>query len=195
MKTYKDEISRGMEWLAEQEKVVFMGQGLIVGDRIYGTLNNVSKRKCLEMPIAENLIMGAAIGLSLRGFLPVVIFQRIDFMTIAADALLNHAAIMPKMSGGQIKLPMIIRTCIGAQEGKFNVGLQHKKDLTYIFEPYIKTMKLTSPDLIFPSFQSALETQEPIMIVEYKDKYKDEIKLGVGKRRGRRAAVSTGGGK
>ena len=61
------------------------------------------------MPVAENLTMGVAIGLALRKARPVVIFQRMDFMLIASDAIINHLALMPKMSGGQFNLPVIIR--------------------------------------------------------------------------------------
>ena len=157
--------------LSMNKNVVFIGQGLLRGDRIYGTLNDVPVNKCLEMPIAENLIMGAAIGLSLRGFLPVVIFQRIDFMTIASDAIINHLAIMPKMSGGQLKIPMIIRTCLGAQNSKFYVGMQHNKNLIHMFSPHIKTVEVKTPQEVSNEYTNAAASTEPTLIVEHKDLY------------------------
>lgn len=169
--TYKDELTRSMKWLAEQDNVVFLGQGLINGDRIYGTMSDVPASKCIEMPIAENLIMGSAIGLSLRGFFPIVIFQRMDFLTVACDVIVNHLALMPKMSGEQFKLPMIIRACVGSQSDKFDVGLQHKKDLTQMFEPHIKTFKLIFSNEIFPYYQALYKSDEPTLVVEYKDSY------------------------
>lgn len=169
MGAYKTELGLAMEKLVEHDDVVLMGQGLLKGDRIYGTLNNVSTSKCLEMPIAENLIMGAALGLAIAGYKPVVIFQRMDFMLIAADQIINHLSLFPKMSNGRVKLPVIIRTCIGSQTSKFWVGMQHNKDLTYIFEPHIKVVKLTQEDMIETAYKEAYESNEAVMIVEYKD--------------------------
>src|SRR3990167_2617600 len=118
---YIDSIKQDMKWLAQQKDVVFIGQGLIKGDRIYHTLDEVPTDKCIEMPIAENLIMGVANGLAIKGYRPVVIFQRMDFMLIAADQIINHTALMEEMSNGQFKCPVIIRTCIGSQKDTFCV--------------------------------------------------------------------------
>jgi len=160
-----------MTWLSQQENVVFLGQGLKVGDQIYGTMKGVDKKTCLEMPVAENLIVGCAIGLSLRGFFPIIVFQRMDFMTVAADAIINHLSLIPKMSNGQFKIPMIIRACVGSASGKFQVGLQHNKDLTHLFEPHLKVCKLLTSHEILISYQEAFAGKEPAILIEYKDNY------------------------
>lgn len=168
---YKDEIVDSMKFLAEQSDTLFIGNGLLNGDRIYGTLDKVPTQKCIEMPVAENLIAGVAIGLSLRKYRPVVIFQRMDFMLIAADAIINHLALMPKMSGGQFELPLIIRCIVGSQSTKFDVGEQHRKDFSSLFEPYIQVVSLKDASLVLESYKEAYSRTTPTMFVEYKDSY------------------------
>lgn len=170
--TLKEQLTSTMEELSRNDKVIFLGEGLIDASPIYGTMINVPKNKVIEMPIAENLIVGASIGLALEGYIPVVVFQRMDFMLCAADAIINHLCLMPKMSGGRITLPVIIRTVVGSQDiKKFNVGMQHSKDLTYIFSPYINTITLKPEYNVKELYLKQLEHPEPVMIVEWKDDY------------------------
>ena len=114
--TYKEHIIDSMEWLSEQKDTVFIGEGLINAGGIYGTMDKVPIKRCIEMPIAENLIVGAAMGLTLLGYRPIVVFQRMDFMLVAADAIINHLCKIPAMSGDRVKLPVIIRAIIGNQD-------------------------------------------------------------------------------
>lgn len=135
--TYKDAVTEEMEWLAKKKDTIFIGEGVINAGRIHGTLENVSIKKCIEMPLAENLIVGCAMGLSLRNYRPIVIFNFMDFMLPATDALIHHLASIPKLSGNKVKLPVIIRAIIGRQGNKFEIGCQHDNDFTYIYKPYI----------------------------------------------------------
>ena len=161
-----------MKWLSDQEHTTFLGQGITCGDRFYGTLNDVPLIKCIEFPVAENLIMGSAIGITLKGYRPIVLFQRMDFMLIAADQIINHLALMPKMSGGQFKLPLIIRACIGSKTTKFDVGMQHRKNFKFLFEEYIKC-EYYKPGI----YQELYGLDEPFMIVEEKDSYDNFVEI------------------
>lgn len=170
--SYKQSISNSMEWLAGKEKVIFLGEGLINAGRIYNTLDKVAMDRCIEFPIAENLIMGSAIGLALKGYRPVVIFQRMDFMLVAADQIINHLALIPKMSGGKISLPVIIRAIIGSRKACFDVGCQHNKDLTKMFKPWINTFELNTKDMDAESaYRHAYELNAPALVIEDKDLY------------------------
>ena len=170
--TYRDDIIKAMDFISEQKDTMFIGNGLLNGDRIYGTLNNVPLIRCSEMPVAENLKMGMSIGIALCGFRPVVIFPRMDFMLIASDQIINHLCLWPKMSGGQFNLPVIIRCIVGSQDSKFDVGLQHKKDFSTLFEPYMKVVRLEKD--ILQAYQEAYQSNEPTMLVEYKDSYEKQ---------------------
>ena len=169
--TYKEHIIDSMEWLSEQKDTVFIGEGLINAGRIYGTMDYVPIKKCIEIPIAENLIVGAAMGLALLGYRPIVVFQRMDFMLVAADAIINHLCKIPAMSGGKVKLPVIIRAIIGNQDKKFDVGLQHKADYTKIFSPYMLTIPLIEPDHIPMFYKDAYKKDEPVLLIERYNKY------------------------
>lgn len=175
--TYKDQIVKAMEDLSKEPDVVFIGQGLSVGDRVYGTMNNVPTNKCIELPTAENLAVGVALGLTVKGFKPVLVFQRMDFMLACADAIINHMALIPKMSSGQVKFPVIIRAIVGSQSDKFVVGPQHNKDLTYIFQPWIHTTEFRRGMEIYNTYMS--EYRDPsetgVVLVEYKDSYGMEL--------------------
>jgi len=163
---YKSTIIKEMNWLGEQENTVFLGQGITCGDRFYSTLEGVPKEKCIEFPVAENLMMGCALGLALEGYRPIVLFQRMDFMLIAADQIINHLALMPGMSGNQFHLPVIIRACIGSQSTKFDVGSQHRKDFSSLFSFHIPTKEFKEG-----SYKEAFASNTPTMIVERKDSY------------------------
>lgn len=169
--TYKDGITKAMEELGKKKNVVMLGEGLINGGRIYGTLDEVDTKKCIEFPIAENLIMGSAIGLAIQGFRPVVIFQRMDFLMVACDAIINHLCVIPEMSGNRVKLPVIIRTIIGSQKDSFCMGKQHNKDLSYIFKPIINTFILEKGMNIEKYYEIAYESTSPTMIIEKRDLY------------------------
>jgi pyruvate/2-oxoglutarate/acetoin dehydrogenase E1 component len=161
-----------MTWLSKQKKVIFLGEGIINAERVYNTLCNVSLKKCVEFPIAENLIVGSAIGLALKGYRPIVIFQRMDFMLMAADQIINHLALIPRMSGKRIRLPIIIRAIIGSRSPKFDVGCQHNKDLTHVFSKWVTTFELNTKDKDAETvYKHAWELNSPVLIVEDKDLY------------------------
>ena len=128
------------------------------------------------MPCAEILSTGVAIGLALTGWIPVILFQRMDFMLLAADQLLNHAALFPEMSGGKIKVPMLVRACVGSKETKFTVGRQHNKDFSELFEPYCRLFRIRPDETGFADCMSGFNIPEELtMTIEYKDKYNEEI--------------------
>ena len=143
--TYKESVTQAMTTLGEREDVVFLGEGLINAGRVYGTLEEVPVSKCIEMPIAENLIVSCAIGLALAGYLPVVVFTRMDFMLCAADAIINHLGMMQEYSNGQACPKVILRAIVGDSKGKFDCGIQHTQDHTHMFSRYIATRVIFNP--------------------------------------------------
>lgn len=173
--TYKEEIGKAMVELASNKDTVFLGEGLINAGRIYGTMDGVDISKCVEFPIAENLIVGCAVGLAIKGYKPVVVFQRMDFMTCACDAIINHLATIPQMSGGRIQLPVILRAIIGSRSDKFEMGLQHSKDLTHMFVPWINTVTLVKGNSPLSAYRATMKTTKPTLIVEDRDLYEDKV--------------------
>ena len=163
--TYKEALTKEMDLLAQDPKVRFVGYNTAYGPRMNGTLCHVPIDKCIEMPVAENLMCGVAMGLSLEGFLPVLCFERMDFCLTCADALFNHIGGLQHYG---LVLPMIIRVCIGT-DCQLDPGVQHRQDYTSMFRMYsgIEVREFSGE---YPT-----EINYPIMIVERKEKYDSEI--------------------
>ena len=164
--TVREAIAQEMEKLSKIPEVVFLGENVINSGRIYHTLDQVPIDRCIEMPIAENLIAGAAIGLALAGFFPICIFQRMDFMLIAADQIINHACQMEKMCGRKMELPILFRTIKAELNEKFFVGHQHSKDFTYIFEPHLSTFVIPHTIPCSTIYQLMIKRMKPTLVVE-----------------------------
>jgi pyruvate/2-oxoglutarate/acetoin dehydrogenase E1 component len=178
--TIKEDIAEAMASISRRKNTVFLGQGVINAGRIYGTLEKVPLGQCLEMPVAENLIAGTAIGLAIEGYRPVCIFQRMDFMFIAADAIINHASLMEKMSGGRINLPIIFRTIKADLNEKFWVGWQHSKDLSSVFNQWIPVRHIGNKSMGVNTnaqqvYEEAWNEKKPILIVEDYGSFNNEV--------------------
>ena len=107
---------QSMDMLAANN-AIFIGYNVLYGNAL-GTLKNVPDSQKLETPVAENLMTGLAIGMSFEGFVPVLYFERHDFMMVAADAIINHIDKIERISHGEFKVPVIIRA-VTADAGPF----------------------------------------------------------------------------
>lgn len=173
---YQDAIKQEMEKLARDNKVIFIGYNISHGSKAYGTLKDVANEKKLETPVAENLMAGLAIGLSIGGFKPVLFFERHDFMLIALDALLNHLDKAEKMSKGNYKTPLIIRAIVGATKPLYP-GPQHLQDFTEVFKKifHFPVFEVKTLEEIKNAYEQAGRFDEPVMIIERKDLYSEEF--------------------
>ena len=173
---YQDIIKEEMEKLARDKKVIFIGYNINYGSKSYGTLADVPTSKKLETPVAENLMVGIAMGLALEGFKPVLFFERHDFMLIALDALSNHLDKINEMSKGQFKMPMIIRAVVGGTI-PLNPGPQHKQDLSEIFKKifHFPVYEVKNVNEIKKVYEKARKFTQPIMIIERKNLYNMEF--------------------
>lgn len=114
---------------------VYIGYNLKYGSKNYGFLKNTPKNQIIEMPVAENLMTGVAIGMALEGFKPVLIFERHDFILIALDQLINHLSKLKKMSKGLFNPKVIIKARVGKKK-PFNAGIQHTQNFSWILKKY-----------------------------------------------------------
>lgn len=173
--TVREAIALEMKKLSKIKNTVFLGENIINSGRIYGTLNEVPIKSCLEMPVAENLIAGTALGLAIAGYIPVCIFQRMDFMLIAADSIINHACMFPRMSGGSVGCGIIFRTIKANLNDRFYVGHQHSKDLSHVFEPYLPTLQFKGSETYRIALGRAREG-EPTLVVEDYENFNQPLK-------------------
>jgi len=169
---YRDAIKQAMEALAQDQRTVFLGYNVLYGSRAYGTLNGVPKSMCIETPVAENLMAGLAIGMSLTGSRPVLFYERHDFVLNALDAIVNHLDKIESMSQGQFKTPVIIRATVGGSE-PLHPGPQHTQDFTEAFRSMLSfpVLDLTTPAEVVAAYETAARLDSPIMLVERRDLY------------------------
>jgi pyruvate/2-oxoglutarate/acetoin dehydrogenase E1 component len=131
VKSYKEELTASMESLAADPLVRFVGYGVRIGGRAQGTLKNVSDTQLIEMPVAENLMVGFAIGLALKGLKPVVFIERMDFILNALDAIVNHLDKIETISRGEFKPTMILRIVVSEIRQKpLFTGETHTQDFS-----------------------------------------------------------------
>lgn len=164
---FKDAVTQVMTELGDDGSI-FIGYSLIPGDAM-GTLKNVSDDQKIETPVAENLMVGLAIGMSFEGFKPVVYFERHDFMLVAADAIGNHVDKIERISHGEFKVPVILKTVVD-DGGLFYSGPTHSQNFTSVFKRMVDFPVLdpqTSEEAL-DMYRYAKNSDGPVMIVEHK---------------------------
>ena len=168
--SYKDAMIKSMEDLAK-EGAIFIGYNVRFGNAM-GTLKNISDNQKLETPVAENLMAGLAIGMSFEGFIPVLYFERHDFMLVAADAIINHIDKIERISHGEFKVPLIIRA-VTADGGPFYSGITHSQDFTKLFKAAVDFPVVDPKDGldVLNAFKAAREISRPLMVIERKSLY------------------------
>lgn len=171
--TYKEQLTEAMASLAADERRRFIGYGLTHG-RAGGTLARAKPEQIIETPVAENLMAGIAIGQSLAGLLPVLYFERFDFILNAADAIVNHFDAAAKISRGQFKPAVIIRVVVGNRTKPLFTGRTHTQNFSAAFRAMVSfpVIELSPEKSIAPVYQAADLAQRggiSTMIVEFKD--------------------------
>ena len=176
---YFDELCRAMEFLARDQRTMFLGQAVgCAGTAMSNTLKNVAREKLLELPVTEDLQMGMSTGLALTGVVPVTIYPRWNFLLCAVSQLVSHLDKLPEMSNGGYTPKVIIRTGIGSVR-PLHPQFQHVGDFTDAFRLMCKSIeiiRLDEPEQIFPAYQKALEREDgkSTIIVEYGDYYNEK---------------------
>lgn len=157
--------------LAGDPNVILLGED--IGDGQGGGVVGVTKglstkygeARVRSTPIAEQAIVGAAIGAALAGMRPVAEVMLMNFTTVAMDMIVNHAAKLRFMSGGQTHVPITIRTMTGAGSGN---GGQHSDYLEAWFAHTagIKVVAPSSPEDAYGLLLSCIEDDDPCMFIE-----------------------------
>ena len=176
---YKDELIRSMEFLAQDERTIFLGQSVkYSGNAIFNTLKSIDDSKKIEMPVFEDVQMGISTGLALNGFVPITCYPRFDFLLLACNQLVNHLDKIEYMSKGKMRPRVIIRTSIGPKT-PLDGGPQHTADNTKSLKAMLtntKVVNLNEPKEIFPAFEEALLGNEfhSTLLIEYGSHYNDK---------------------
>lgn len=168
--SYKDAVNLSMKELGKRG-AIFIGYNVARGDAM-GTLKDVPMNQKIETPVAENLMAGLAIGISFEGLIPVVYFERHDFILGAMDAIVNHIDKIERISHGEFKVPVIIRA-VTADAGPFYSGITHSQDFTKLLRAAV-SIPVSDPKSgkeILQAFNDAVFSNRPAIIIERKSRY------------------------
>jgi pyruvate dehydrogenase E1 component beta subunit len=160
--TLRDEMLR-------DENVFVIGEEIGVFEGSYkiteGLLKEFGPRRVRDTPIAEEGFVGAAIGAAMLGLRPVVEIMTINFSLLALDQIVNHAAKIYGMFGGQCSVPMVIRTPGG---GGQQLGATHSQnvELFYSFIPGLKVLAPSTPAEASAMLRAAIRDDDPVLFLE-----------------------------
>ena len=153
-----------------------MGQAVQVpGTAMRNTLKDINKKKLIELPVAEEMQMGMTIGMMMKGYIPISIYPRWNFLLLSINQLINHLDKFNEMTNNYYKSKAIIRTSIGSQR-PLHPQYQHIGDFSSAIKKMCSTIdviKLNNPNKIFPSYKKAYERKDGknTILVEYGDYY------------------------
>ena len=125
---YLEEVQKGMDFLAEDPRTIFMGQAVeYKGTALTHQVKNYPARQLLEVPVAEEMQAGMALGLALEGYLPVSLYPRMDFIILAMNQIVNHLDKWEAMSQGESKPKVIMKAIVGSNS-PLDPGHQHQSN-------------------------------------------------------------------
>lgn len=132
-----------------------------------GLSDEFGSNRVIDTPISEAAIAGAGIGAALVGTHPVIEFQFLDFIMIAMDQIVNHAAQYRYMTGGMVSVPLVIRAPIC---GGIGLGAQHSKSLEawFVHVPGIKVVMPSSSADAKGLLKSAVRDGNPVLFLEHR---------------------------
>jgi len=171
------------EEMERDENVIVLGEDMGKMGNVFGITvgfqEEFGAHRVWDTPISESGFCGMAVGAAMRGMRPVVELMYNDFITVAADPILNQAAKMRYMTGGQASVPMVLRCPMGA--GRRNAG-QHSQSLEAIFchTPGLKVIAPSSAEDAKGLLKSAIRDNDPVISMEHKLLYakKEQIPEG-----------------
>ncbi|HTJ63704.1 MAG TPA: alpha-ketoacid dehydrogenase subunit beta [Alphaproteobacteria bacterium] len=172
---YNHAVNRAMaDAMAADPTVVLFGEDVAGAGGVYGATRGLRDRfgaeRVRDTPISEAAFVGLAVGAALSGLKPIVEISFIDFMTFAMDAMVNQAAKMRTMFGGQVSVPMVLRTQNGGGAGS---GPQHSQCLEAWFAhvPGLKVVCPGDPASAYGLLRAAIADPDPVIVIEHKALY------------------------
>lgn len=170
--TFAQAINQAMdEAMTADPRVILMGEDIAddQGGGVFTATKGLSAKhgiaRVRSTPIAEQAIVGAAVGSAIVGYRPVAEIMLMNFITVAMDQVVNHAAKLRFMSGGQTKVPLTIRTATGAGAG---FGGQHSDMLEAWFAhvPGLKVVTASNPADAKALLYSCIFDDDPCIFIE-----------------------------
>ena len=158
-----------LEEMERDESVYLIGEDIGVFGGAYriteGLLEKFGEMRVVDAPIAEEVIVGSAIGAAMTGLRPVVEMMTVNFSLLAYDQVVQNAAKIRYMFGGKVSVPMVIRLPGGAGH-QLSAQHSHSFEVLYGFIPGLLVVSPTTPEDAKGLLKSAIRTDNPVMFME-----------------------------
>jgi pyruvate dehydrogenase E1 component beta subunit len=175
--TYREALRLALrEELQRDEHVFIMGEEVGVFEGAYkvtaGLMAEFGAERVRDTPISEEGFVGAGVGAAMLGERPVVEIMTINFLLVAMDQVVNHAAKIGAMFGGEVRCPLVIRTPNGAGN---QLTAQHSQSFEGWFAstPGLKVVAPATPADAKGLLKSAIRDEDPVLVVENLAIYKE----------------------
>jgi pyruvate dehydrogenase E1 component beta subunit len=176
--TYREALRAAMrEELERDERVFIMGEEVGVFEGSYkvtaGLLAEFGEDRVRDTPISEEGFVGAAVGAAMAGQRPIVEIMTLNFVLVAMDQVINHAAKIRYMFGGEAGCPMVLRTPNGAGN---QLTAQHSQsfDQWFASTPGLKVVSPATPADAKGLLKAAIRDDDPVMVIENLPIYKQK---------------------
>ncbi|UUY01772.1 alpha-ketoacid dehydrogenase subunit beta [Svornostia abyssi] len=165
------------EEMERDERVFLMGEEVGVFEGAYkvsaGLLDQFGAERVRDTPISEEGFVGAGVGAAMLGERPVVEIMTLNFLLVAMDQVINHAAKIGAMFGGEVRCPMVIRTPNGAGN---QLTAQHSQSFDGWFAgtPGLKVVTPANPTDAKGLLKAAIRDEDPVLVIENLPIYKEK---------------------
>jgi acetoin:2,6-dichlorophenolindophenol oxidoreductase subunit beta len=202
--TYRDAVARGIaQEMRRDERVVLIGEDVAGSGGVFkttvGLLDEFGPKRVIDTPIAEQAILGAAMGAAMTGLRPVAEIMFSDFFAVCWDIVANEIAKTRYMTNGQVTIPLVIKTGNG---GSLRFGAQHSQAVENwaMAVPGIKVVTPSTPRDVVGLMAAAVRSDDPVLFFEHKGLYAtkgevpdgeivDELGTAVIRRQGKDATI------
>lgn len=173
--SFRGAINEAMREEMRRDPAVFQMGEDIAGASPFGVtarlVTEFGTERVRDTPCSEVAVVGAAVGAAMGGMRPIVEFQFGDFLSVAIDQLTHQAAMLRYLTGGQVKVPIVIRLPCGGGQG---AGSQHSQSL-YSWFAHVPGIKVALPATSMDAkglMKSAIRDDNPVLFFEHKALYR-----------------------
>ena len=169
--TYREALRAGLrDALTEDERVILMGEDIGAYGGCFavtlGLWEEFGAERVRDTPLSESAFVGAGIGAALGGLRPIVEIMTVNFSLLALDQILNNAATLLHMSGGQFNVPLVIRMTTGAGR---QLAAQHSHSLEAWYA-HLPGLRIVAPATVSDArsmLATAIDDPDPVLIFEH----------------------------
>jgi pyruvate dehydrogenase E1 component beta subunit len=172
---YREALNQALrEEMARDESVILMGEDIGVFNGAFkvtdGLLAEFGERRVRDTPISENTIVGVGVGAAMTGLRPVVELMTINFSLLAMDQIVNHAAHIHYMFGGQARVPLVVRMPQGAGH-QLGPTHSHSWEAFFLHVPGLLVAAPSTPADAKGLLKAAIRDDNPVVFIEHEYLY------------------------